>query len=34
MKTVTPMIHVLDVRRTAAWYESIGFTEARPFRRS
>ena len=26
MPTVTPMIHVPDVRATAAWYEHIGFT--------
>jgi len=26
VRTVTPMIHVPDVRTTAAWYESIGFT--------
>ena len=25
-RAVTPMIHVPDVRATAAWYESIGFT--------
>jgi len=26
LQQVTPMIHVPDVRATAAWYESIGFT--------
>lgn len=26
---LTPMIHVPDVRATAAWYQSIGFTLAR-----
>lgn len=25
MPKITPMIHVPDVRRTVAWYESIGF---------
>jgi uncharacterized glyoxalase superfamily protein PhnB len=25
-RKVVPMIHVLDVRRTVEWYESIGFT--------
>jgi len=26
MKSVTAMIHVPDVRATAAWYQSVGFT--------
>lgn len=26
MRAVTPMIHVPDVRSTAKWYESLGFT--------
>jgi uncharacterized glyoxalase superfamily protein PhnB len=26
VRAATPMIHVPDVRATAAWYESIGFT--------
>jgi catechol 2,3-dioxygenase-like lactoylglutathione lyase family enzyme len=26
LRAATPMIHVLDVRATVAWYEAIGFT--------
>ena len=26
LRAATPMIHVPDVRATAAWYESVGFT--------
>ena len=26
LRAATPMIHVSDVRATAAWYETIGFT--------
>ena len=26
LRAATPMIHVPDVRATAAWYEAIGFT--------
>jgi hypothetical protein len=26
LKAATPMIHVPDVRATASWYETIGFT--------
>ncbi|HEX7809583.1 MAG TPA: VOC family protein, partial [Thermoanaerobaculia bacterium] len=29
MNRVVPMLHVPDVRATAAWYESIGFTVQR-----
>ena len=31
LRAATPMIHVPDVRATAAWYESIGFTLAEAY---
>jgi uncharacterized glyoxalase superfamily protein PhnB len=31
LQQVTPMIHVPDVRATAAWYESIGFAVLNTF---
>jgi len=30
-RAATPMIHVPDVRATAAWYETIGFTVLETF---
>lgn len=31
IRAATPMIHVPDVRATAAWYEAIGFTIAETY---
>lgn len=31
LRAATPMIHVPDVRATAAWYETIGFTVVETF---
>jgi uncharacterized glyoxalase superfamily protein PhnB len=31
LRAATPMIHVPDVRATAAWYETIGFTVLETF---
>lgn len=31
LRAATPMIHVPDVRATAAWYEAIGFTVAETY---